>query len=168
MLSLHAHRKLTFQHDKNQPQNSFNWFCEESSLGQHSWKKNCCYCKTDIYRQVLSKPVDLYKYASPQVLITYSENYFDHSQQKITLGQHRKHWWNLFFLAQRAAKVGGSDANGLVATTTAFPSNSTLFSTSTFKNLHFFFVILILGYLQNRESEEKQNTRVLRKHDYFQ
>lgn len=67
---------------------------------------------------------------------------------------------------KKKSKSWGSVASGLVAATTAFPSSSTLFSTSIYKNLHFFFVILILGYLQNRESKEKQNAGALRKHNH--
>jgi len=66
------------------------------------------------------------------------------------------------FSNAKRSKSWGSAADGLKEATTAFTSN---YNTSIFKHLHFF-VILILGLLQNRESKEKQNAGVLRKHDH--
>lgn len=110
-------------------------------------------------KQILSKPVDIYKYTNPQVLTTLGEKLLSPFSAEENFRSANKTLTEFALSSAKKSKSWGSVHNGLAEAVTAFPSNSTLFSTSTFKNLHPCFVLPLFELISRMENQQNKRTQ---------
>lgn len=113
----------------------------------------------DREKQIQSKPVDNYKYTNPQALTTLGEKLLCPFPAEENFRSTNKTLMEFALSNAKKSKSWGSVHNGLVEAATAFPSNSTLFSTNILKNLHPCFVLSHFGLISRMENQQIKRTQ---------
>lgn len=113
----------------------------------------------DREKQILSKPVDIYKHTTSQVLTLLDEKLLCSFPAEENFRSTNKTLMEFALSGAKKSKCWGSVYNGLVEAVTAFPSNSTLFSTNILKNLHPCFVLSHFGLISRTDNQKIKRTQ---------